>query len=195
MAPPPPRSDRGDREVPTSTKNTTSKTSSDEGSNDRRAEKRQRTETLTTDREDKDADKMLVPDTNNKKREEGLCPYHRGRDTGSNEGTPSGDGTNRYSGNDNASAMGVKMATTTDNAKTDKQNSTEDERAIGSEDMGSAENNNTNADRKSTTSELQSHHDLVCRLLLEKKKKNKTNNKKKTTTNKKIKKQKKKKYK
>lgn len=40
MAPPPPRSDRGDREVPTSTKNTTSKTSSDEGSNDRRAEKR-----------------------------------------------------------------------------------------------------------------------------------------------------------
>lgn len=99
-----------------------------------------------TDREDKDADKMLVPDTNNKKREVGLCPYHRGRDTGSNEGTPSGDGTNRYSGNDNASAMGVKMATTTDNAKTDKQNSTEDERATGSEDMGSAENNNTNAD-------------------------------------------------
>src|SRR6266540_5620772 len=32
------------------------------------------------------------------------------------------------------------------------------------------------------TSELQSHHDLVCRLLLEKKKKNKTNNK--YTTNK-----------
>ena len=43
MAPPPPRVEaatRGDREVPTSTKNTTSKTSSDEGSNDRRAEKR-----------------------------------------------------------------------------------------------------------------------------------------------------------
>ena len=38
-------------------------------------------------------------------------------------------------------------------------------------------------DRKSTRSELQSHHDLVCRLLLEKKKKqtkqNKTNKKKK----------------
>ena len=30
-------------------------------------------------------------------------------------------------------------------------------------------------DRKSTRSELQSHHDLVCRLLLEKKKKNITN--------------------
>jgi len=43
MAPPPPRVEaatRGDREVPTSTKNTTSKTSSDEGSNDRHAEKR-----------------------------------------------------------------------------------------------------------------------------------------------------------
>src|SRR5438034_5512723 len=31
----------------------------------------------------------------------------------------------------------------------------------------------TSQDRKSTTSELQSHSDLVCRLLLEKKKKNK----------------------
>ena len=43
MAPPPPRVEaatRCDREVPTLTKNTTSKTSSDEGSNERRAEKR-----------------------------------------------------------------------------------------------------------------------------------------------------------
>ena len=38
------------------------------------------------------------------------------------------------------------------------------------------------ADRKSTTSELQSHSDLVCRLLLEKKKKtHNTKNKKNTT--------------
>ena len=33
------------------------------------------------------------------------------------------------------------------------------------------------------TSELQSHHDLVCRLLLEKKKNKKTNNKKKKKNN------------
>ena len=37
----------------------------------------------------------------------------------------------------------------------------------------------SSADRKSTRPELQSHHDLVCRLLLEKKKK--TNEKKKKT--------------
>ena len=38
--------------------------------------------------------------------------------------------------------------------------------------------NNYEKDRKSHTSELQSHSDLVCRLLLEKKKQIKTKNKK-----------------